>query len=146
MNILFFKDFATLLKQFSCLCFQIAGGSGLQNQTCDVFEFRFLNLRCGIQGVLDLLKHLIELITSKSLLSFILVAESAAPEFYPGHVNMDHFSNILFCFKSSWWPWSFAIWKCSVVYPTSLSLDHVWDYALDINASILIISHQALIV
>jgi hypothetical protein len=75
---------------------QFTGLGGLQNQTCNIFEFRFCNLICGIQWVLDLLKHLKELIASKSLLSFILVAECATPELDPGHVNMDHFIDILF--------------------------------------------------
>ena len=93
----------------------VAGGDGLKNQTRDVFEFRFFLLLSSEQGLLDLLQHLEELIASESLLSFILVAESAAPEFYPGHVNVNHFFDVLFCFESSWWSWSFSIYECSVL-------------------------------
>ena len=123
MNVLFFKHSATLRKEFFrlahlILCFltYIASGGGLQNQTRNVFEFRFLDLGSGVQGVLDLLKYLVELVASESLLSFVLVAEGAAPEFYPGHVNVDHFFDVLFCFKSGRWSWSFPILKSFVFY------------------------------
>ena len=66
-----------------------------------VLKFRFF-LLIWIQGIPNLLKNLRDLIASKGLLSFILVAKSAAPEFDPGHVNMDHFFDILFRYKIIW--------------------------------------------